>query len=44
MIHVWSELLVYVIKFLAMLVCAGLGIMVGKKIRQNKDAKNQEEI
>ena len=40
MIHVWSELLVYVIKFLSMLVCAGLGIMVGK----NKDAKNQEEI
>lgn len=44
MIHVWSELVVYAIKFLAMLVCAGLGIMVGKKIRKNKDAKNQEEI
>ena len=44
MIHVWSELLVYVIKFLSMLVCAGLGIMVGKKIRKNKDVKNQEEI
>ena len=42
MIHVWSELLVYVIKFLSMLVCAG--IMVGKKIRKNKDVKNQEEI
>ena len=40
MIHVWSELLVYVIKFLSMLVCAGLGIMVGKKIRKNKDVKN----
>lgn len=39
MIHVWSELLVYVIKFLSMLVCAGLGIMVGKKIRKNKDVK-----
>ena len=44
MIHVWNELLVYVIKFLSMLVCAGLGIMVGKKIRKNKDVKNQEEI
>ncbi|MGN0390759.1 MAG: hypothetical protein ACI4L2_08080 [Wujia sp.] len=41
---VWSELLTYVIKFFAMIVCAGLGIMVGKKIRKNKDAKNQEEI
>ena len=44
MIHVWSELLVYVIKFLSMLVCAGLGIMVGKKIRKNKDVKIQERL
>ena len=29
MIHVWSELLVYVIKFLSMLVCAGLGAVLG---------------
>ena len=45
MIHVWSELLVYVIKFLSMLVCAGLGNYGRKrKIRKNKDVKNQEEI
>lgn len=34
-----SELLTYIIKFVVMLVCAGFGIMVGKKIRQNKNAK-----
>ena len=44
MIHVWSELLVYVIKCLSIIVSAGLGIMGTKKIRKNKDVKNQEEI
>ena len=44
MANVWSELLIYVIKFLSMLLFAGLGIVVGKKIRSKKDAKNQEEI
>ena len=31
MIHVWSELLVYVIKFLSMLVCAGLELWLERK-------------
>ncbi len=39
---VLSEFIVYLIKFVAMLVCAYLGIMVGKKVRANKD--NQEEV
>lgn len=34
-----NELVVYVIKFIAMLACAFLGIVVGKKLRKNKDAK-----
>ncbi len=34
-----SELVVYLIKFLAMLLCAGLGIFVGGKIRKNKNEK-----
>ncbi|MGN0367202.1 MAG: hypothetical protein ACI4EK_00340 [Wujia sp.] len=44
MTAVLSELVTYLIKFFAMLLCAGLGIMVGKKIRANKDAKDQEEV
>lgn len=34
-----NEFVQYVIKFVAMLACAFLGILAGKKIRQNKDAK-----
>lgn len=34
-----SELVTYLIKFLAMLVFAFLGILAGKKIRSNKDAR-----
>lgn len=34
-----SELVTYLIKFLAMLIFAFLGILAGKKIRSNKDAK-----
>lgn len=34
-----SELVTYLIKFVAMLFFAFLGIMAGKKIRANKDAK-----
>lgn len=34
-----NELVQYVIKFVAMLACAFLGIVVGKKLRKNKDAK-----
>ena len=34
-----SELVVYVVKFLAMLAFAALGIFVGAKIRKNKNAK-----
>ena len=41
---VLNELIKYLIKFVAMIICAGFGIFVGKKIRKNKDAKNQEEI
>lgn len=32
-----SELLTYGIKFIAMLACAFFGIIVGKKIRSNKN-------
>lgn len=39
----WSELITYIIKFLAMLVFAFFGIVAGKKIRANKDAKLAEE-
>ncbi len=34
-----SELVTYLIKFFAMLVFAFLGILAGKKIRANKDAR-----
>lgn len=34
-----NEFVQYVIKFVAMLACAFLGILAGKKIRHNKDAK-----
>ncbi len=34
-----SELVTYLIKFFAMLVFAFLGILAGKKIRSNKDAR-----
>lgn len=34
-----SEFVVYLIKFVAMLLFAFLGIQVGKKIRANKDAQ-----
>lgn len=44
MTPILNELIKYLIKFVAMIICAGLGIMVGKNIRKNKDAKNQEEI
>lgn len=38
-----SEFVEYIIKFLAMLVFAFLGILAGKKIRANKDTKLEEE-
>lgn len=34
-----SELLTYGIKFIAMLICAFFGILVGKKIKENKNNK-----
>ncbi|MDD6137277.1 MAG: hypothetical protein PUB54_09000 [Lachnospiraceae bacterium] len=34
-----NEFVQYVIKFIALLACAFLGILAGKKIRKNKDAK-----
>lgn len=39
-----SEIITYLIKFFAMLICAFLGIIVGKKIRANKDEKMQEDL
>lgn len=39
---VFSELVTYLIKFFAMIVCAGLGIIVGKKVRKNKDEKENQ--
>lgn len=39
-----SEIITYLIKFFAMLIFAFLGIVVGKKIRANKDEKMQEDI
>ena len=39
MTAVLSELLTYLFKFVVMLVCAFCGILVGKKIRANKDLK-----
>lgn len=38
-----SEFVTYLIKFLAMLVFAFFGILAGKKIRANKDAKLAEQ-
>lgn len=38
-----NELVKYLIKFLAMLVCAFLGICVGKKIRNNKNNQMASE-
>lgn len=34
-----NEFVQYLIKFIAMLACAFLGILAGKKLRKNKDAK-----
>jgi len=34
-----SEILKYLIKFIAMILFAFVGVIVGKKIRQNKNAK-----
>lgn len=34
-----SELVTYIIKFLAMILCAGLGICVGKVLRRKKNEK-----
>ena len=34
-----NEIVVYLIKFICMIACAGLGIFVGGKIRKNKNAK-----
>lgn len=34
-----SELVSYLIKFFAMIICMLAGIMVGKKLRKNKDEK-----
>ncbi len=34
-----NEIVQYLIKFVAMLLCAVLGIFVGKKLRKNKNAK-----
>lgn len=36
-----SEFITYIIKFIAMLGCAVLGVLVGKKIRKNKNEKAQ---
>ncbi len=36
---VLSELVTYLFKFFVMIVCAFCGILVGKKIRANKDLK-----
>ena len=43
MTAVISELLTYLFKFVIMLICAFCGILVGKKIRANKDAKTATE-
>ncbi len=40
---VLTELLTYLFKFVIMLICAFCGILVGKKIRANKDAKESIE-
>lgn len=37
MTAVINELVQYLIKFFAMLICAFLGICVGKKLRKNKN-------
>lgn len=34
-----NEIVQYVLKFVIMIACAFFGIMAGKKIRKNKDAK-----
>lgn len=39
MVALVSEFLVYIIKFVAMILCAVLGVFVGGKIRKNKNAK-----
>lgn len=39
-----SELIVYLIKFIAMIACAFFGIQVGKKIRDNKDMNASDNI
>ncbi|MCM1288345.1 MAG: hypothetical protein NC240_08535 [Clostridium sp.] len=36
---VFGELATYVIKFVAMIVCAGLGICVGRVLRKRKNEK-----
>lgn len=36
---IMSELLTYLFKFVVMIVFATIGVFVGKKIRQNKNAK-----
>ncbi len=39
-----SEIVKYVVKFLAMIICAGAGIFVGKTIRKNKsNAENANQ-
>lgn len=38
-----NELVQYLIKFFAMLICAFLGITVGKKVRKNKNEKLAQE-
>ncbi len=42
MTAVLYELFTYLFKFFAMILCAACGIIVGKKIRANKDQKAQE--
>lgn len=34
-----SEFVTYIIKFIVMIACAAFGILVGKKIRKNKNNK-----
>ena len=36
---VLTELFTYLFKFVVMLICAFCGILVGKKLRANKDVK-----
>lgn len=43
MTAVLSEFVIYIIKFLAMILCAVSGVVVGGKIRKNKNQKLANE-